>query len=85
MWAWIKSLPSKFASLKKLVIDPIDQQVCIVRSSGVAVLGVWLGACAMSLHAGHVDLEKIALSGSSIVGTVGAAVTLKSHSKRTLS
>jgi hypothetical protein len=82
MWTWLKSLPAKLASLKKLVIDPIDQQVCLVRSSGVAVLGVWLGGAVASLHAGHIDLEKIALSGSSIVGTVGAAVTAKSYSKR---
>ena len=84
MWAWLKSLPAKLANLKKIVIDPIDQTICLVRVASVTVFGLWTwGAVDQILH--HVQhLTQVAHSGSIMLVAISAAITGKDSFKQYL-
>lgn len=68
--------------LKKLFIDPVDHAFCIVRATGLLVVGLWAWAALVTIVKGHPHLEAIALSGSSIVGTIGVALAAKQATRK---
>lgn len=84
MWTWLKSLPAKLAHLKKLVIDPIDQTICLVRVAAVTVFAMWTwGATDQILHHAQ-HLTQVAHSGSIMLVAISAAITGKDSFKQYL-
>ncbi len=67
--------------LKTLIIDPIEDGVCIVRASGLAVLGTWTGHAGWELWHHTARLSTIADSGYKLILAVAAAIRVK-HAMR---
>ncbi len=63
--------------LKTLIVDPIENGVCIVRASGLAVLGTWTGHAGWELWHHTAHLSTIADSGYKLILAVAAAIRVK--------
>lgn len=81
MWTWLKALPAKVANLKKIVIDPIDQTICLVRVAAVTVFAMWTWAATDQILHHAQNLTDVAHSGSIMLVAISAAITGKDSFK----
>lgn len=76
------------AAIKKMLIDPVENAVCVLRTCGLITFGTWFVGAAVNVAQGviaivhntpgaHVPIAGIAHSGSIILVALGGALRLK--------
>ena len=74
-------LPHWLRALGRALIDPIEQNVCIVRVAGVAALVPWAAGAWHTATTMHPHLRAIGESGGGIVSALGLALSAKRWSQ----
>ena len=78
-------LPHWMRALGRALIDPIEQNVCIVRVAGLAALIPWAAGAWHAATALHPHLRAIGESGGGIVAALGGALSAKRWSQGNVS
>lgn len=71
------TLPEWIRAIGRMVIDPIEHNVCVVRIGGLAALVPWLAGAWHTATAAHPHLRALGESGGGLIAALGGALSAK--------